>query len=78
MRDNEKRINCLVFYSAAKNTTGLPKIDPKYLGLEKIVAVGLDNANLKALIPSNGIDVMVPKRFVDAHVDRIVNAIMKR
>ncbi|KAL6736459.1 hypothetical protein Aduo_006812 [Ancylostoma duodenale] len=78
MRDNNKRINCLVFYSAIKNTNGLPTIDPENLGLEKVVAVGLDNANLNALLPSNGIAVSVPKHFLDSHVTQIVNAIMGR
>ncbi|EPB75626.1 hypothetical protein ANCCEY_05262 [Ancylostoma ceylanicum] len=42
MQDPKKRINCLVFFSAAKNARELPKINPAHLGLEKIVAVGLD------------------------------------
>ncbi|RCN51840.1 hypothetical protein ANCCAN_01928 [Ancylostoma caninum] len=78
IRDDEKRFNCLVFFSSKKNVTGLPKIDPKYLELNKVVAVGLDYANLETLIPSYGVDVMLPKRFVDTDVERVINAIMKR
>ncbi|EYC06871.1 hypothetical protein Y032_0073g746 [Ancylostoma ceylanicum] len=133
MQDNGKRINCLVFFSSTKGTNGLPKINPAYLGLEKVVAVGLDSewmlkrsrtclrmrmfqiedhiadlsaceiglpsipeseqlfylilssyhalvadANLNALLPSNGIAVSVPKAFLDSHVNQIVNAIRKR
>ncbi|EYC06861.1 hypothetical protein Y032_0073g740 [Ancylostoma ceylanicum] len=78
MRDDFDHINCLVFYSAAKNTDGLPKIDPDYLNLNKIVAVGLDNADLSALLPANGVAVSVPKYFIDSDVERIVNAIVKK
>ncbi|RCN51836.1 hypothetical protein ANCCAN_01924 [Ancylostoma caninum] len=61
-----------------KNANELPKLELEKLKLEKIIAVGLDNANLDALLPSNGIAVSVPKHFVDSHVNQIVNAIVKK
>ncbi|KAL6736461.1 hypothetical protein Aduo_006814 [Ancylostoma duodenale] len=78
MRDNANRINCLVFYSSTKKGYDLPKIDPEHLGLEKVVAVGLDDAKLNDLVPHNGVAVSVPKHFLDSHVTQIVNAIMRR
>ncbi|RCN51837.1 hypothetical protein ANCCAN_01925 [Ancylostoma caninum] len=77
MRDNANRINCLVFYSSTKSTSGLPKIDPEYLGLERIVAVGLNDVYLYDLVPRHGAAVSVPKHFLDADVTRVVNAIMR-
>ncbi|RCN51835.1 hypothetical protein ANCCAN_01923 [Ancylostoma caninum] len=78
MRDDSNRINCLVFFSAVKDASNLPQINPKNAQIDKIVAVGLDNADLNVVLPSNGIAVSVPKHFLDSHVNQIVSAIMKK
>ncbi|KAL6736468.1 hypothetical protein Aduo_006818 [Ancylostoma duodenale] len=78
IRDNGARINCLVLFSPTTKTQGLPRIAPEPLGVEKVVGVGVNNANLDAILPANGIGVRVPKIFMDNHVTAIVNAIMSR
>ncbi|RCN51834.1 hypothetical protein ANCCAN_01922 [Ancylostoma caninum] len=79
MRDNSNRIKCLVFLSATKDTKGMPVIDPQHLNLERIVAVGLNNTNLDALVPYNrGISVRVPENFLDVHVKHVIDAMMGR
>ncbi|EYC06850.1 hypothetical protein Y032_0073g735 [Ancylostoma ceylanicum] len=78
MRDNGGRINCLVLFSPLKDTTGVPSIEPVPIGVEKVVGVGLNNVNLEALLPGNGLAVKVPRNFLDEHVSAVVNAIISR
>ncbi|RCN51832.1 hypothetical protein ANCCAN_01920 [Ancylostoma caninum] len=78
IRDNGARINCIVFFSSTKSTQGLPRIAPEPIGVEKVVGVGVNNANLDAILPANGIGVRIPKFFMDNHVSEVVNAIVSR
>ncbi|KAL6736465.1 hypothetical protein Aduo_006816 [Ancylostoma duodenale] len=78
MRDNGNRTNCLVFFSAIENTKGLPQINPQYLSLERIVAVGLSEVDLGDLVTANGAVLSVPYNFTDVHVKLIADTILGR
>ncbi|KAL6736463.1 hypothetical protein Aduo_006814 [Ancylostoma duodenale] len=78
MVDRQNRVNCLVFFSAQKDTGSLPKLNPSYTNIETIVAVGYDNTKLNNIVPRNGVALSIPLHFLDDHVDYIVSAMLRR
>ncbi|KAK6738415.1 hypothetical protein RB195_020494 [Necator americanus] len=75
-KDNRKRGNCLVFFSAQENTAGLPVLNPQHMNLERIVAVGLNNADMSKIIPKRGHAVSVGNDYGEEEVKKVVDAIM--
>ncbi|KHJ85145.1 hypothetical protein OESDEN_15133 [Oesophagostomum dentatum] len=69
------RINCLVFFSAQKNTQQLTPIDPKNKEIKRIVAVGYDSTDLTKVVGTRGIAVSVPYYWKDSDVENVVKAI---
>ncbi|KIH56611.1 hypothetical protein ANCDUO_13208 [Ancylostoma duodenale] len=78
MVDRQNRVNCLVFFSAQKDTGSLPKLNPSNTNIETIVAVGYDNTKLNNIVPRNGVALSIPLHFLDDHVDYIVSAMLRR
>ncbi|KAL6736470.1 hypothetical protein Aduo_006820 [Ancylostoma duodenale] len=76
--DTAGRANCLIFFSAQQNPQGLPRLNPKKMKLEKVVAVGFNDTDLSNVIPENGKSVSVPFDYGDAHVADVMNAIIGR
>ncbi|ETN74995.1 hypothetical protein NECAME_12582 [Necator americanus] len=60
------------------DTTTLPRINPKYVKFDKVVAVGFVGRDVSHIVPENGIPLEIPYNFLDFHVSRIVDAIMGR
>ncbi|EYC06845.1 hypothetical protein Y032_0073g734 [Ancylostoma ceylanicum] len=77
MYDSEKRADCLVFFSAQKNTQELPKINPQHWQLDRVVAVGFNDTDLSGIVPSNGVAVSVPFSYKGKHISDVVYAIAK-
>ncbi|KHJ76177.1 hypothetical protein OESDEN_24203 [Oesophagostomum dentatum] len=71
----DTRINCLVFFSAQKNTQQLPLINPINKGITRIVAVGYDSTDLTKVVGTRGVAVSVPYYWKESDVENVVKAI---
>ncbi|CAJ0604962.1 unnamed protein product [Cylicocyclus nassatus] len=77
MYDTQKQLNCLIFLTAQKRTSGLPRIAPKHLQFEKVVVVGLSDTHPKEIVPvENGVLISIPFYYVETDVRAIVEAII--
>ncbi|ETN86352.1 hypothetical protein NECAME_16381 [Necator americanus] len=59
-----------------ENTAGLPVLNPQHMNLERIVAVGLNNADMSKIIPKRGRAVSVGNDYGEEEVKKVVDAIM--
>ncbi|KHJ77782.1 hypothetical protein OESDEN_22598 [Oesophagostomum dentatum] len=71
----DTRINCLVFFSAQKNTQLLTPINPINKEIKRIVAVGYDSTDLSKVVGTRGVAVSVPYYWKDSDVENVVKAI---
>ncbi|XGW34484.1 hypothetical protein V3C99_018414 [Haemonchus contortus] len=69
-------VNCLIFFSAQKNTAGLPELTPMLAPIAKIVAVGFDDTDLTGIVKMNGNAVTVPYAFSTDDVQSVVKAVL--
>ncbi|RCN51838.1 hypothetical protein ANCCAN_01926 [Ancylostoma caninum] len=78
MYDSQKRVDCLVFFSAQQNPQSLPKLNPKNTKFRKIIAVGFNNVDLRHIVPANGLAFKVPFHYLDEDITPIVKAMHGR
>ncbi|KHJ90614.1 hypothetical protein OESDEN_09541 [Oesophagostomum dentatum] len=71
----DDRINCIVFFSAQRNTQSLPVLNPENQQIKRIVAVGFDSTDLTRVAGNRGIAVSVPYYWKDSDVENIMKAI---
>ncbi|CAJ0604961.1 unnamed protein product [Cylicocyclus nassatus] len=75
MGDNV-RVNCWVFFSAQKDTSSLPRLNPQNEHIDRIVAVGLAGADLTGLIGRMGEAVSIPLPYTDGDVWKVLDVIL--
>ncbi|KAK5966245.1 hypothetical protein GCK32_005419 [Trichostrongylus colubriformis] len=68
-------INCVIFFSAQRDTTALPALLPALLDA-RIVAVGFDATDLSGIVKENGKAVSVPYDFTAQDVQNVVDAVL--
>ncbi|KAL6736469.1 hypothetical protein Aduo_006819 [Ancylostoma duodenale] len=72
-----RRANCIVFFSAQRNTANLPKINPRNMKhVDRVVAVGIDTEP-GHIIPKNGRFLKVPWYFPVSSGLRIFDLVME-
>ncbi|KHJ88169.1 hypothetical protein OESDEN_12040 [Oesophagostomum dentatum] len=74
--DGDSRVNCLVFFSAQKDTKYLPVLNPRNKQITTIVGVGFDNTDLSTVVGSRGVAVSVPYYYKDTDVANVIKAIL--
>ncbi|KAK5980494.1 hypothetical protein GCK32_006003 [Trichostrongylus colubriformis] len=67
--------NCVIFFSAQRDTTALPALLPTRLDV-RVVAVGFDATDLTGIVKENGIAVSVPYDFTSQDVQNVVDAVL--
>ncbi|KHJ88948.1 hypothetical protein OESDEN_11247 [Oesophagostomum dentatum] len=78
LKEDDRRVNCLVFFSSQKNTDTLPRLAPKNKEIKRIVAVALNNTNLAKVVGDRGVALRVPDYYLDSDVERVLKAILRK
>ncbi|EYB92508.1 hypothetical protein Y032_0193g1400 [Ancylostoma ceylanicum] len=78
--DTKNRVNCLIFFSAQENTSGLPRLDPDQnkSKINTIVGVGFSDTNLHNVVAPRGVAVSVPHSYSEQDIERVVAAVLGR
>ncbi|VDM66489.1 unnamed protein product, partial [Strongylus vulgaris] len=78
LKENDSRVNCIVFFSAQNDTQSLPKLKPKNKEIKRIVAVGYAGTDLTDVVEDRGVAVNVPLNYKDDDIARVLQAILGR
>ncbi|KAK6739140.1 hypothetical protein RB195_020919 [Necator americanus] len=73
--DKSNRANCLIFFSAQPDSENLPRLDPKNMNIDRIVAIGFNSTDLSYITAKNAVALSIPYEYNSAHVDAVIKAI---